>query len=209
MKGVVILIETKVKKPKAEPKVRFRRVDDQNAQKAEVVYAKYDMDLAILKPKKEYHPDFATFSSEGPLSIGRELFSIGLNFSYVVGEVTYEDYRLYHDIYKDFEDELLNLKGDLRIVQINNSHGSSGAPVFYSQGKVVGVIALTLDGFDFTIHFTTLKQFCEQYYETQHPGAGSQKEKNKKRYRGGPKEERKSEFPLISSFHVSVVFWYS
>lgn len=32
--------------------VRFWGVDDQNAQKAEVVYAKYDMDLAILKPKK-------------------------------------------------------------------------------------------------------------------------------------------------------------
>lgn len=130
----------------------------------------------------------------------------------MVGEVAYEDYRLYHDIYKGFEDELLNLKGDLRVVQINNSHGSSKAPVFYSQGKVVGVIALTLDGFDFAIHFTTLKQFCEQYYETQHPGVGSQKEKNKKRYREdrtqkGPKEERKSEFPL-SSFHVSVVFWY-
>ncbi|KAI8556134.1 hypothetical protein RHMOL_Rhmol05G0228300 [Rhododendron molle] len=172
MKGVVILIKTKVKKPKAEPKgkidkggkgklhqladpddneviygtgfffnsnglimtaghvvlenwnsVRFRRVDDQNAQKVEVVYAKYDMDLAILKPKKEYHPDFATFNSEGPLSIGTELFSIGhpreLNFSYVVGEVAYEDNN--HDIYKGFEDELLNLKGDLRVVQINNS----------------------------------------------------------------------------------------
>lgn len=59
----------------------------------------------------------------------------------------------------------MNLKGEVRVVQVDNFHGSSGgsgAPIIYSQGKEVDVILFTLKDFNFVIHFTTVKQFCEQ-----------------------------------------------
>lgn len=164
-------------------------IDIEDATDAEVVSAHYQLDLAILKPKKNYTSNFATFR-EDTLNIGTEAFLIGhpldLYFSCLVGEVVASE-RLYRDIYRP---PLLDLNGDLRIVQINNLHalrGASGGPVFDSSGKVVGVLAFRMDGYGFAIHFSTLRQFCEQFSESRHPG--SQKRKDKKFL----KEERRRE----------------
>lgn len=133
-------------------------------------------DLAIIVPKKNVGPfAFATLDTEGSFRIGKEVLSIchvgNLSYTSVVGQLACQDHILYRDVRDDEDIAPLRsekLDRDLKLLQINNCHGSpraSGAPVFSSSGRVIGLSSFVFNKFDFAVHLTILERFYNSYQE--------------------------------------------
>lgn len=130
-------------------------------------------DLAILVPKKKNvcSFDFATFAEEERFDIGKEVLCISHtgNFMYtlMIGHLACQDHRLARDVEDDPKNLApLSLDGDLKLMQINNFHGwnnAMGAPVFSSNGRLIGLSTFVWKKFDFAVHLTVLKDFYRSY----------------------------------------------
>ncbi|CAL5340074.1 unnamed protein product [Camellia sinensis] len=72
--------------------------------------------------------------------------------------------RMVGDIIAKEDVELHDLHKKLNVIQVNNFHGmkgSSGAPIFDSHGRIIGIYSFILKNFDFGVHLTTLRKFCQ------------------------------------------------
>lgn len=99
-------------------------------------------------------------------------FNLG-NLSYTsgVGQLACQGHRLFR--YVGDDNDIAHLRSEkldrnLRLPQINNCRGlptASGAPVFSSSGRVIGLFSLVLNNFDLAVHLTFLKGFYNSYQE--------------------------------------------
>lgn len=161
--------------------ILVRREVDRDFWEARIVTKSPQHDLAIIVPKKVGKYDFATFDTEGSFGIGKEVLSIlhvgNLSYTSVIGQLACQDHRLFGDMRSS-----LKLNHDLKLLQINNFHGSPsapGAPVFNSSGQVIGLSSFVLNKFDFAVHLTVLKQFYESYQESKRNETGKSYKKRK------------------------------
>lgn len=142
-------------------------------QKLEV---KIPLGLAIIVPNKNVDPfTFTTLHAQGSFRLENEVLSIchvgNLSYTSGVGQLTCQGHRLFR--YVGDDNDIAHLRSEkldrnLRLPQINNCRGlptASGAPVFSSSGRVIGLFSLVLNNFDLAVHLTFLKGFYNSYQE--------------------------------------------
>ncbi|KAH7865619.1 hypothetical protein Vadar_009024 [Vaccinium darrowii] len=150
------------------------RRENEGSWEAKAVVRNPKLDLAILVPKKKvYGYDFARLDSAESFHVGKEVLSIRhpLDLSYTsgIGQLACEDFRIFRDVRDNKKMASLRsekLDDDLKLLQINNCHGSSsGAPVFNASGLVIGLTSFVSERFDFAVHLTVLRQFYKSYQD--------------------------------------------
>lgn len=155
--------------PENPTSIEYSHVDDLESNWGATVVMRNDrLDLVVLRPiDSQYSFDYATFGDL--IEVGMEVLAIShpsfMRYTYTVGEVTFPSFRRMEDVRDNKKDkDLLSYDKKLKVIPINNFHGlrgSSGAPVFDSQGRVIGLISFIVNNLDFAIHVTTLKEFWE------------------------------------------------
>ncbi|KAM7473614.1 hypothetical protein LguiB_020857 [Lonicera macranthoides] len=162
---------------------------DDRRYKAEVVKSDFGKDLALLQvlhdPNdgiiNEYgHADFA---EEDSIHVGMEVVSLmhskNVKYTFAVGYIASPCDEASGKTWKSLKacfnclSQIESWDDNLRFIQVQNLHGdkgASGAPVFNRNGRVVGLLALSMpvkygniDGFNFLVHATECKNFCNEY----------------------------------------------
>lgn len=112
---------------------------------------------------------FARLDSAESFHIGKEVLSICHPLDLSIGQLACEDFRIFRDVRDNKKMASLRsekLDDDLKLLQINNCHGSSsGAPVFNASGLVIGLTSFVSEKFDFAVHLTVLRQFYKSYQD--------------------------------------------